>query len=143
MRLRNVSVIHLLLPGLLTIGMGPTSLAAGSSDPTGPWLTEDGSAVVQVASCAQALCATIVWSEKPVDARGEKLCGMAVLGGAVSSGPTSWGNGWIYSPKANSKYPVELSLPGDGKFHLHISAGLFGRDQVWTRPSQAFTPCTP
>jgi uncharacterized protein (DUF2147 family) len=143
MRLRIVSVILLLPSGLLPITLVTTSHAAGSSDPTGPWLTEDGSAVVHVASCAQALCATIVWSEKPVDARGEKLCGMAVLGGAVSSGPASWSNGWIYSAKANAKYRVELSLPGDSKFHLHIAAGLFGRDQVWTRPSQAFTPCTP
>ncbi len=128
----------------LAIGLAAApACAADANDPTGPWLIEDGSAIVQIASCGPALCGTIVWSQKPTDARGEKLCNMAVLGEAVSSGPGSWNKGWVYSPKAGGKYPVELTLPGDGRLHLHVSAGLFGRDQVWSRPAQSVTPCQP
>jgi uncharacterized protein (DUF2147 family) len=137
------SVLYLAsMAAAVALAAGP-ACAAGANDPTGPWQTEDGSGIVQIASCGQALCGTVVWSQKPTDARGQKLCNMAVLGNAVSSGSASWSEGWIYSPKANGKYPVEMTLPGDGKLHLHVSAGLFGRDQVWTRPLQSFTPCQP
>ena len=137
------SVLYLTAAAMVLALAAAPAGAAGANDPAGPWLTEDGSGIVQIASCGPALCGTIVWTQKPTDARGQKLCNMAVLGDAVSSGPASWNKGWIYSPKANGKYPVELTLPGDGKLHLHVSAGLFGRDQVWTRPSQNFTPCQP
>ena len=137
------SVLCLAAIAIAVVFAAMPARAAGVNDPTGPWLTEDGSGVVQVVSCGPALCGTIVWSQKPTDASGQKLCNMAVLGDAVSSGPTNWSKGWIYSPKAGGKYPVDLTLPGDGRLHLHVSAGLFGRDQVWTRPSQPFTPCQP
>ena len=136
MRLKAVAI------SLLVIAFALMEKASAAADATGAWLIEDGSAIVQVSACGSALCGVIVWSEKPTDARGQKVCNMAVLGDAVSSGPASWAKGWIYSPKANGKFPVDLTLPGDGKLHLHVSAGLFGRDQVWTRP-QGFTPCTP
>jgi uncharacterized protein (DUF2147 family) len=136
-----VVCLRIIFGFLLFFGLVQSADAGG--DPMGPWLTEDGSAIVRIASCGRALCGTIVRSQKTTDARGEKLCGMAVLGDAVSTGPASWGKGWIYSPKANGRYPVDLSLPGDGKLHLHVSAGLFGRDQVWTRPTQTFATCTP
>lgn len=117
--------------------------ASGAGDPTGPWLTEDGSAVVQVAPCGGALCGTIVWSEKPVDAKGQKLCGRAILGDVVETDAGQSGKGWIYAPKTGSQYPVTMSLGANGSLKLHISAGLFGRDQTWTRPTQAVTACTP
>ncbi len=115
--------------------------AADSGGPLGPWLTEDGSAVVQIAECGPALCGKIIWSQKPVDGKGVALCGRPILGDAVKSGADSWGQGWIYSPKRDDRYPVTLKLAADGTLHLHISAGLFGSDQTWTRPSQAVTPC--
>ena len=120
-----------------------SALAAGSADPTGLWLTEDGSAVVRIAACGPALCGTIVWSQKPADAKGRPLCGLAVLGEAVKTSGDSWGKGWIYSPKADEKFPVTLKLAGEGTLALHVAAGLFGRDQTWTRPLQAVTPCAP
>ncbi len=124
-----------------TLAAAPAALAG--SDPTGVWQVEDKSAIVQIESCGQTLCGTIIWSEKPTDAKGEKLCNMAVLGDAVPSGPDSWDKGWVYAPKAGSKYPVSLKLAGDDTLHLHITAGLFGRDQTWTRPMVKVAPCTP
>jgi uncharacterized protein (DUF2147 family) len=128
---------------LLTAGYASLAAAAGANDPTGQWLVEDGSAIVQIAPCGPALCGTVIWSQKPSDARGQKLCNLAILGEAVSAGPAKWDKGWVYSPKANGRYPVELKLTGDGTLHLHVSAGLFGRDQVWTRPTQPVTQCVP
>jgi uncharacterized protein (DUF2147 family) len=125
------------LAATLTIATAPIATSAFAGDSAGPiglWLTEDGSAVVQMSTCGPALCGMIVWSQKPADARGHVLCGRAVLGDVVKSGADSWGKGWVYSPKTDGKYPVALTLPGDGKLRLHISAGPFGRDQIWTRP---------
>jgi uncharacterized protein (DUF2147 family) len=117
-------------------------LAAGD-DPTGAWLVEDGSAVVQISECGPALCGAIIWSKKAVDARGETLCNRAVLGDAVPSGAGSWDKGWIYSPKTDSKYALSLKLAADGALQLHVTAGLFGRDQIWKRPTIRIAPCTP
>ena len=123
--------------------LAASGAAAGSADPTGYWLTEDGSAVVRIAACGPSLCGTIVWSQKPVDAKGRALCGLAVLGDATKTGVDSWGRGWIYSPKADEKFPASLKLAPDGFLQIHISAGLFGRDQAWTRPTQTVTSCVP
>ena len=111
--------------------------------PLGPWLTEDGSAVVQIAACGSALCGNIIWSQKATDAKGHALCGQAILGDLVSLGSAGWGKGWIYSPRMESKYPVAAVLTTDGKLQLHVSAGLLGKDQTWTRPTAALTPCNP
>ena len=114
-----------------------------SAGPLGPWLTEDGSAVVQIAACGSALCGNIIWSQKATDAKGHALCGQAILGDLVSLGSAGWGKGWIYSPRMESKYPVAAVLTTDGKLQLHVSAGLLGKDQTWTRPTAALTPCNP
>ena len=139
MRARSV-----LAPALFALlAAAPSARAAGTGDASGPWQTEDGSAVVRIAACGPALCGTIIWAEKPLDAKGQPLCGRAILGDIVETGAGSWGKGWIYSPKTGSQYPVTLTLAADGKLKLHISAGLFGKDQTWTRPSQTVAACTP
>jgi len=127
---------------VICAGFALPALAA-DDDPTGAWLVEDGSAVVQISQCGPALCGTIIWSQKPVDAHGQVLCGRAVLGDAVASGASSWDKGWVYSPKSDSKYAVSLKLAADGTLHLHVSAGLFGRDQTWKRPTVRIASCTP
>ena len=132
-----------IIAAIVFTAMSASPAARAGGDPTGVWQVEDRSAIVQIASCGPALCGTIIWSEKPTDAKGEKLCNMAVLGDAVPSGPDSWDKGWVYAPKAGSTYPVSLKLAGDDTLHLHITAGLFGRDQTWTRPMVKVAPCSP
>jgi uncharacterized protein (DUF2147 family) len=140
MRIRAALAVGL----IVAAATGARSACAGeSTDPIGFWLTEDGSAVVQIAACGPALCGTIVWSQKAADAKGRPLCGRAILGEAIATGGGTWAKGWIYSPRTDDKYAVALTLSADGKLRLHISAGLFGKDQTWTRPAQAITPCTP
>jgi uncharacterized protein (DUF2147 family) len=119
-----------------------TTLArAAGGDPTALWLTEDNSAVVKIADCGPALCGTIVWSQKPADAKGRPLCGRQVLGDLLATGANAWGRGWVYAPRADAKYPATMVLGADGKLKLHIAAGLFGKDQIWTRPAQAVAAC--
>jgi uncharacterized protein (DUF2147 family) len=125
------------------IALASFARAEDSAGLLGPWLTQDGGAVVNVAACGTALCGNIVWAAVAVDGKGHALCGEAILGDLVSLGTASWGKGWIFSPKTENKYPVALSLPADGKLRLHISAGLVSRDQTWTRPAAAVAPCTP
>jgi uncharacterized protein (DUF2147 family) len=129
---------------LLPLGfLGAAPALAGRADPMGFWMTEDQSAMVDIVACGPMLCGTIAWSEKTVDAKGRPLCGRAILGELMKTGPDSWDKGWIYAPKADEKYPVALSLAPDGSLALHVSAGLLGRNQTWTRPAKAPAVCSP
>jgi uncharacterized protein (DUF2147 family) len=135
--------IGALAAALTIVACVGASRAADSTDPAGLWLVEDGSAVVKIEACGPALCGSVVWSRKPTDVKGRPLCGLAVLGAAVKTGANSWGKGWIYSPKADAKYPATLTLAADATLKIDVSAGLFGRDQTWTRPPQTVTTCAP
>ncbi len=114
---------------------------ADEPGPMGYWMTEDNSAMVRIEPCGEMTCGSIAWSDKPEDAKGRPLCGRAILGDAIKTGPSKWGKGWIYSPKTDDKYPVAFWLAPDGALALHVSAGLFGRDIRWTRPDQPPATC--
>ncbi|HEY8332434.1 MAG TPA: DUF2147 domain-containing protein [Tardiphaga sp.] len=54
----------------------PPAHAAGASDPSGTWMTEDGRARIRIERCGagmEQVCGYIVWMKESVDARGEPL----------------------------------------------------------------------
>jgi len=133
----------LALATLVAAGLLVPTARAGENDPMGFWLTEDSSAVVRIEPCGAMLCGEIAWSDKPADAKGRPLCSRAILGELVKTGTSTWGRGWIYSPKTDDKYPATLTLTPDGTLAIHVAAGLLGRDLQWIRPSQPPTACAP
>jgi uncharacterized protein (DUF2147 family) len=128
-----------LLP-LVFLGVAPAM--AGRPDPMGFWMTEDGSAMVDIEPCGAMLCGNIAWSAKAVDAKGRPLCRRAILGDVMKTGPYAWGKGWIYVPKTDEKYPVTFALTPDGSLAIHVAVGLMGRNQTWKRPAEAPALCS-
>ena len=128
-----------LLP-LVLLGAAPAM--AGRPDPMGFWMTEDGSAMVDIEPCGAMLCGSIAWSAKPVDAKGRPLCHRAILGDVMKAAPYAWGKGWIYVPKTDDKYPVTFTITRDGTLAIHVAVGLMGRDQTWKRPPEAPALCS-
>lgn len=135
----TIAVATTLMPSIFL----SESARADEPGPIGFWMTEDNSAMVRIEPCGAMICGIIAWSDKPQDAKGRPLCDRAILGDVIKTGPSSWGKGWIYSPKTDDKYPVAFFLAPDGALALHISAGLFGRDLRWTRPDQPPALCKP
>jgi uncharacterized protein (DUF2147 family) len=86
--------------------LASAAIAAGTPDPSGLWLTEDGSAVVKIAECGPALCGAVIWSEKPVDAKGRPLCALAVLGAAVKTGDDSWSKAGSIARRPMANFPL-------------------------------------
>jgi uncharacterized protein (DUF2147 family) len=115
---------------------------AGRPDPMGFWMTEDGTAMVDIEPCGAMLCGNIAWSAKSVDAQGRPLCRRAILGDVEKTGPYVWGKGWIYVPKTDDKYPVTFTITPEGSLAIHIAVGLMGRDQTWKRPAEAPALCS-
>ena len=50
-------------------GLVMLSSPALADTPEGVWLSEDGGTKVHLANCGGKLCGTVVWLEKPIDAR--------------------------------------------------------------------------
>ena len=115
---------------------------AGRPDPMGFWMTEDGTAMVDIEPCGAMLCGNIAWSAKTVNAKGRPLCRRTILGDVEKTGPHAWGKGWIYVPKTDDKYPVTFTITPEGSLAIHVAVGLMGRDQTWKRPAEAPALCS-
>ncbi len=127
---------------ILLIFPGVAPVQAGRPDPMGFWMTEDGTAMVDIEPCGAMLCGNIAWSAKSVDAKGRPLCRRAILGDVEKTGPYAWGKGWIYVPKTDDKYPVTFTITPEGSLAIHVAVGLMGRDQTWKRPAEAPALCS-
>ena len=130
-----------ILPFLLAAATG----AHAAQPITGSWVTENGHAVVTVASCGAALCgrvsrvlvtvpggpATDIHNPDP-RLRSKPIVGMAVLSGFTDAGG-DW-RGRIYDPESGKSYKsVVLREPGGLKVQGCVM--MFCRTQHW-RPAR-------
>lgn len=126
-------------------------LAAG---PVGLWLTEGGKSRVEINSCGEMLCGTIVWLKEPLDEKGQekvdennpdeilrdrKIVGLKLLNGFVPGDePGVWVKGTIYNPEDGDTYKCTMRLNGEGSLKVrgYVGIPLFGKTQIWTRVAQ-------
>ena len=117
-------------------------LAAAPAPITGRWLTVEGKAIVEIASCGATLCGRIARVLKPrpggpaVDIknpdpalRTRPIAGMAILTGFTANGDR-W-QGRIYDPESGKTYRSELTRTG-GTLTVKGCWGPFCRSQSWT-----------
>ncbi len=143
----------------LTAGLalaGP-ALASGSDDPaqpegpTGLWLTQGGSARIDIAPCAEApdtLCGTVMWLREPFDADGNPLTdgynpdpdlrdrpilGIRILTGFEHKKRHKWVDGTIYDPNSGKAYDSKLELEKDGTLSVSGCILFLCQDQTWIR----------
>lgn len=129
-----------------------------ANSPMGWWLDQTGKAGIFILRCGKNLCGQIEWLRKPLDAQGRpvldihnenaslrnrKVCGLTMLGNFVSDGPDAWQGGWIYDPASGKTYKSVMHLKADGTLHVrgYVGIPLFGRSEIWTRPSVPLPPC--
>src|SRR5437762_10438190 len=134
---------------LATLASGPDSAAAGSTDPTGIWLTEAGDAKVRISHCGRGLCGVIVWLKTPIDPSTGKhqvddknanpalasrpIIGINIFNGMIAADGNKW-SGRIYNADDGKTYASELSVAGARKLAVRgcVMAILCG-GETWTK----------
>lgn len=125
------------------------SLPAFGGEISGPWITEDGEARVEIGRCEAGYCGRITWLAKPdgedgrpwmdihnpdPDLRGRAVLGLRIL---VLAAPDDRGTyrGRIYDPKNGKTYRCKVRLPESGGLKLrgYVGISLLGRTSRWTR----------
>lgn len=109
----------------------------------GDWRTEDGSALVRIGACGDAICGRVVRVLAP-DApsndannpnralRSRPLVGVAVLSGFARNRSGDL-EGSAYDPKSGRSYRSYLSLNADGTLRVTGCVLLICRSQTWRR----------
>lgn len=138
-----------------------STLAWADSGPdaiVGTWLTNDGTAKVQITNEQGVYNGRVVWLQAPVfpagapdglagkpktdrnnpDAslRSRPVMGMTMLSGLHYGGGGVWEGGTLYAPASGKSYPCKVSLGADGALEVAVGGGIFGKTVAWTRASQ-------
>jgi len=121
------------------------------TDPTGEWSVADGSALIRVVDCGNALWGVVAWERKsgrdihnPNRAlRRRPTLGMPVLlHMRPDDDPGRW-QGDIYNAKDGQTYDASIALRGADTLHVEGCAlGVFCGGENWTRvrrPAQRLT----
>lgn len=122
-------------------------LAAASENPLGLWRTPvDGGSLVRLAPCGEELCGRIVSSprlkavpdqkdirNRDVSQRGRALHDLTFMK-VRSTGPGTWGDGWVYNPEDGGTYKGVMVLQPDGTLRLTgCIVRPFCKTQIWRR----------
>lgn len=108
----------------------------------GNWRNPQGSVIISIAPCAEAMCGRVQWaSEKAIiDARKggtDPLIGVVLLRDFVPKGEGRW-KGQIFLPDLNKTSKAELRQLGPDK--VKVTGCAVGRiickSQVWTRAEE-------
>ncbi|MDX2258857.1 MAG: DUF2147 domain-containing protein [Hyphomicrobiaceae bacterium] len=117
----------------------PTYLS-GAEPPTGIWYDHDGRGAIEISTCGDALCGTIVWVRDDI---GSKACGQQIIGAAKAVAPKVWDGGWIVDPEMGERFDVELSLRSDGTLNVlgYLGDKTLSANFIWRRAPAGLTPC--
>jgi len=128
-----LTAINLLGAAALALAVMNTSEAAAQGEsPLGVWINDTGAGAVEIVECDGGLCGRVVWVKEK--AKVKKVCGLQVIGDAAPIGGGVYDKGWIYDPKNDMKFDVELTPQGD---KLQVMGYLDGdktlsKTMVWT-----------
>ena len=135
------------LPLLAAVAALATPLAFAQPAPhLGRWVTESGNLEVEIAPCGDALCGTVVKviANRSMSAPGQDMAaadarpamGMRILTGLRSTGDGEL-RGEIYNRENAKTYSASLTVapPDQLLVRGYVGLPLFGKTQVWRRPS--------
>ena len=124
---------------MMVVSLCGLALAA---DPTGDWHVADKTAVIQIASCGDALCGTIASTLTPgIDEhnpdpslRNRSIVGVQILLGMKPDDQGRW-KGEIYNPENGRTYLGFISLTSDNVLRIDgcVLGGLLCGGENWTR----------
>ncbi|MCC5856666.1 MAG: DUF2147 domain-containing protein [Ectothiorhodospiraceae bacterium] len=126
-----------------------------ADSPEGYWLTEAGTAQVEIRPCGEdTYCGYTVWLEDPHDERGElrrdvnnpeeelrdrELVGLKILWDMTPARRDGrWDGGRVYDPENGNTYRARMDLVDPDTLELrgYVGSPLFGRTTVWAREEE-------
>jgi uncharacterized protein (DUF2147 family) len=138
------------------IWLAATALACLSSpvfaaDASGDWFVADKTAVIRIAPCAEALCGTIAWTQKPgTDTnnpdpaqRHRNIVGVQILLGMKPAGLNRW-KGEIYNTQDGKIYAGRISLVSANVLRIEgCLMGFLCGGENWSRAQCEEAPAAP
>ena len=128
------------------LAFGLLAEPAWAGEPSGLWLTEDGSAKSKVALCGPNVCGSITWLKEPNDAsgkpkvdknntdtskRGRPIIGVPIVLSMKPDGGDKW-SGKIYNAEDGKTYDGSLTLAGNA-MKVQGCVSIFCKTKTWTR----------
>lgn len=142
--LEEVKLQYVGLFALVSALLLPMTSAHAADPIAGRWITEDGKAVVTIASCGNTICGKITRilaptpDGPPVDEnnpdrrlRNRPIMGLPVLTGFTESGD-EW-RGRIYSPEEGKTYRSIMKRAGANRLAVKGCIAIFCKTQSWKR----------
>ena len=113
-----------------------------AAEPIGDWLVADGSALIRIEPCANALWGVISWvrepgydSQNPDPAkRSRSIVGVPILRGMKQVTANKW-QGEVYNAKNGRMYSASVTLVSDDVIKIEgcVLGGLLCGGENWTR----------
>ncbi len=144
-------IVAVSLMALLPLAPAGASENEGAVGALGTWATEGGKSHVEIVSCGEKLCGSIVWLKEPMNEEGNPkhdannpdadlqtrpIIGLPLLANFMAGDETNvWNDGTIYNPEDGEIYSCTITLV-DGrtlKVRGYVGLPLFGKTQIWTR----------
>lgn len=131
----------------IAVAVGLFASTALAADPSGLWLTEDGSAKIKIAMCGANVCGTVAWLQEPHDTNGKPkvdiynadtskrsrpIIGVPVILSMKPAGADKW-SGDIYNAEDGKTYNASLTLSGTDKLVVQGCVTVFCKTKTWTR----------
>lgn len=115
--------------------------SAQGETPLGVWINDTGLGAIEITECGDSVCGKVVWVKEK--AKVKKVCGLQVIGNAAHVGNGVYDKGWIYDPKNDMKFDVELTPHGDT---LQVMGYLDGdktlsKTMTWTQAPADLARC--
>lgn len=114
-------------------------LQPGQIEPQGKWRNPQGSVIVSLAPCGQALCGIVDWASESAKADARRsgtdpLVGTEVLSQFTPKARGRW-RGRLFVPDLNKRPKAEMRLLGFDRLKVTVcgASGLICKSQVWER----------
>ena len=119
-----------------------------NADPRGVWITEGNESRIEIQSCGDRLCGTIVWMQEPnnddgspkldtenenASLRDRHILGIDLLSDFVDMGGGKWAEGKIYNPQDGRTYRSELQVIDASTLKVSGCVFIFCQAQTWIR----------
>src|SRR3990172_7671108 len=135
------------LPILATALAARTPAIAG--DPSGTWLSRDGTAKVHIVGCGEAICGTVVWLSQPYDAetgksqadklntdpqlRGRPIIGVRVVLDMQRLAEDNKWLGRVYNPEDGNTYNGSIEVIDSTRLKVEGCVAIHCQAEIWTR----------
>ena len=135
-------ILSTIAAAAFAFGAFTTSQASAQGEtPLGVWINDTGLGAIEITECGSGVCGRVVWVKEK--AKVNKVCGLQVIGDAAPVGGGVYDKGWIYDPKNDMKFDVELTPQGDKLQVMGYMDGdkTLSKTMTWTAAPSDLARC--